>query len=82
LQVIVGQKKSFVPASAPILQLSIQHKGENENQENELPSEEGFKVVRKETAPIDFERKDDISMNTRSKLPNNVQKIFGEDEVL
>jgi 5-methylthioadenosine/S-adenosylhomocysteine deaminase len=82
LQVVVGQKKSFVSTSAPILQLSTQHKGENEIQENELPSEEGFKVVRKETAPIDFERKDDISMNTRSKLPNNVQKIFGEDEVL
>ena len=78
---VIGQKKIFVPTSAPVLQLSTQRKDENEISANELPHEEGFKVVRKEPAPTDFERKVDTSMNTTSKLPNNVQKIFGDDEV-
>jgi hypothetical protein len=78
---LIGQKKSFVLRSAPVLQLSTQRKDENEIPANELPHEEGFKVMRKDTAPAGFERKVDASMNTTSKLPNNVQKIFGDDEV-
>ena len=78
---VIGQKKSFAPTSAPVLQLSTQRKDENEIPATELPYEEGFKVVRKETAPAGFEKKVDTSMNTTSKLPDNVRKIFGDDEV-
>jgi 5-methylthioadenosine/S-adenosylhomocysteine deaminase len=78
---VIGHKKSFMPTSAPVLQLSTQRKDENKIPANELPYEESFKVVRKETAPTDFESKVDASMNTTSKLPNNVRKIFGDDEV-
>jgi hypothetical protein len=77
----IGQKKSFVPTSAPVLQLSTQRKDENEIPVTGLPYEEGFKVVRKETTPTGYEREDDASINITSKLPNNVRKIFGDDEV-
>jgi 5-methylthioadenosine/S-adenosylhomocysteine deaminase len=77
---MIGQKKSFVPTSAPVLQLSTQRHGGNEIPANELPYEEGYKVVRKETAPNGFEKKTDATMNTTGKLPDNVRKIFDDDE--
>jgi 5-methylthioadenosine/S-adenosylhomocysteine deaminase len=78
---VIGQNKSFMPTSAPVLELSTQRKNENEIPVSGLPYEEGFKVVRKETTPTGYERKDDTSINITSKLPNNVRKIFGDDEV-
>jgi len=77
---VIGQVKSFVTTSAPVLRLSTQRKDENEIPAKELPYEEGFKVVRKDTATTGFERKADASMKTTSKLPKNVRKIFGDDE--
>lgn len=78
---VSGQKKTFVPTSASVLQLSTPRKDENETSANELSYKERFQIVRKETAPTDYERKVDASMNITSKLPNNVRKIFGDDEV-
>ena len=77
----IGKNKSFVPTSAPVLELSTQRKNENEIPITGLPYEEGFKVVRKKTIPAGYERKDDASINRTSKLPDNVRKIFGDDEV-
>jgi 5-methylthioadenosine/S-adenosylhomocysteine deaminase len=78
---VIRQKKSSVPTSAPVLQILTQRKKENAIPVNELPYEEGFKVVRKETTPTAFKGKVDSSMNTTSKSQNNTRKIFGDDEV-
>jgi 5-methylthioadenosine/S-adenosylhomocysteine deaminase len=78
---VTGQKKSFDQATAAVLQLPTQQKAENEIPAMELPYEEGFKIVRKETAQNCSKREMDDSINTASKLPKNVRKIFGDDEV-
>jgi 5-methylthioadenosine/S-adenosylhomocysteine deaminase len=78
---VIGQIKSFVPTSAPVFKLPTQRKDENEISANKLPNDEGFIVVRKETVPHDYEGKNDPSKNITSKLPENVRRIFGDDEV-
>jgi hypothetical protein len=78
---IGGSPKSFVPTPVPVHKPSTQRKDENENSANELPCEESFKIVRKEADPFDYEKKVDSLLNTTRKLPNNVRKIFGDDDV-
>jgi 5-methylthioadenosine/S-adenosylhomocysteine deaminase len=75
-----GSPKSFVPTPVPVHKPSTQRKDENEISANELPCEESFKIVRKEADPFEYEEKIDSLLNT-NKLPNNVRKIFGDDDV-
>jgi 5-methylthioadenosine/S-adenosylhomocysteine deaminase len=75
------RKDVSLSTPAAILQLSAQHKEEIGNAENDLPFEEGFRIVRKDGGVVSSQEKTDAVLNSTSKLPNNVRKIFGDDEV-
>jgi 5-methylthioadenosine/S-adenosylhomocysteine deaminase len=75
------RKDVSLSTPAAILQLSTQRKNETSNAENGLPFEEGFRVVQKDGGAALSQGKIDVSLNSTSKLPNNVRKIFGDDEV-
>jgi 5-methylthioadenosine/S-adenosylhomocysteine deaminase len=76
-----GRKKPFVSTSAPVLQLSTQHNVENERLEKEFSGEKGFTIIRKEPISDSYERRVEAPIDRKNKLPDNVRKIFGDDDV-
>lgn len=71
-----------IPSSqqAAILQLPHQFRNKENANENEMPFEEGFRVVRKDTL-VRPPQKSDVPPERPPRLPDNVRKIFGEDEI-
>jgi 5-methylthioadenosine/S-adenosylhomocysteine deaminase len=78
---VVGQKETTLPPSAAILQLATQRKKGSDIPVIDAPYEEGFRIIRKETLPAAPQRSTDASVDTTQKMPKNIQKIFGDDEV-
>jgi hypothetical protein len=64
-----------------VLPFAAQLKNKQTLLTSDIASEEGFKIVRKESLSPDPEDKSDSSSGMTSKLPKNVRKIFGDDEV-
>jgi 5-methylthioadenosine/S-adenosylhomocysteine deaminase len=75
------RKALSLSTPAAILHLSTQRKDEAGNTENDLPFEEGFRVVRKDGVPAPPQEKTDVLLDAGGKVPKNVRKIFGDDEV-
>ena len=78
----IGGGQSMGPqSSAAILTLPTQNTTEPRIQEKELPFEEGFRILHKETSlPTYSEGEDNISQKKPSELPKDVRKSFGDDE--
>jgi len=76
-----GQNKPSGLKSTPVFQISIKRRQEDENQSNELPCEEGFKIIRKEKPRVGFENKENTSTDAANKPKKIIRKIFGDDEV-
>jgi 5-methylthioadenosine/S-adenosylhomocysteine deaminase len=75
------RKSSATSHSATVLPFAAQLKNKQTLLTSDIASEEGFKIVRKESLSPDPEDKSDSSSGMTSKLPKNVRKIFGDDEV-
>jgi 5-methylthioadenosine/S-adenosylhomocysteine deaminase len=71
------EKKS---PSAEVLPFLPPEKGKKKS-EGEIDSKEGFKILRREPEYPDPGRKAGSPLHTTSKLPDNVRRIFGDDDV-
>ncbi len=77
-----SQKPLAAHPSAAIFQLSGQHNADTELLENDLPFEEGFKVVQKGEAPsMPPEKRTETKKGKDLELPNSVRKVFGADDL-
>jgi 5-methylthioadenosine/S-adenosylhomocysteine deaminase len=76
---VTSPKDYSRPSSAAILQLSS--KSKKENPSDELPFEEGFKIVRKDVIPLPVQKKTETHLDTNQKSSQRIQKVFGDDEV-
>ncbi len=76
-----GQNKPSGSKSTPVFQISINRRKNDEDHSNELPFEEGFKIIRKEKTRIGLENKENTSTGTAKKPNKIINKIFGDDEV-
>ena len=76
-----GQASPTVPSIAPILSFSSQSKIEDESSNNDLPIEEGFRIVKKKSNILPNQNEKNVLQETTRKLPKNVRKIFGDDEI-
>lgn len=72
---------SATSSSATILQLSTQHINESKLTANDLPFEEGFRVIKKEKSYPTPPDKKDVPLGITPKALKNIQKIFGDDDV-
>ena len=80
LLLISGQKSLAASSSATILQFPAEPNNEGQSKLNDLPFEEGFRIVRKNSIPSALQEKKEISQDTLRELPKNVRKIFGDDD--
>jgi 5-methylthioadenosine/S-adenosylhomocysteine deaminase len=76
-----GEQKTKVSQSATILQLPTNRQGEKSLTENEIPFDEGFRVVNKEAKQKTSREPSEDLPNPSNNLHLNVRKIFGEDDV-
>jgi hypothetical protein len=76
----IGDRKSpSTSRSAPVLPFTTQIKRKQIPLTPGIASDEGFKILKKESA--NQEEKPDSQSGLTSKLPKNVRKIFGDDDV-
>jgi 5-methylthioadenosine/S-adenosylhomocysteine deaminase len=76
----IGERKfQAAPHSAAVLPFTTQLKKKQILLTSDTESENGSKIVRKE--PANQDEKSDSPSGLTSKLPKNVRKIFGDDEV-
>jgi 5-methylthioadenosine/S-adenosylhomocysteine deaminase len=75
------QKTAAQPLPATILQFPAQQKNGRTLFSDDMPLEEGFRVIRKEGSPSPSQGKGAPSQESAGELPKNVKKIFGDDDV-
>jgi hypothetical protein len=75
------QKDSAPPASAAILPFPKAHKDEEEMIHQNLPHEEGFRIIRKDSIPAAPQDVTNVSVEPVEKVSKKVRKIFGEDDI-
>ena len=73
-------KAAVLTTPAPILPFSELQKKENKSSADDMPVDEGFRIIRKERIVPSPQVKDNVSHPTKKDLPKNVKKIFGDDE--
>jgi 5-methylthioadenosine/S-adenosylhomocysteine deaminase len=78
---VTGQNKTLEAKSAPVFQLPLQHEKIVENSANEMPCEEGFKIVQKEKTRINFKDEVNTSIDSKNSPMKKINKVFGDDEV-
>lgn len=77
-----GERSSNNQSSASILKFPSQDKTNDDSQTSDLPFEEGFRILGKETINSKpTQEQSDAKKETPRELPKNVRKIFGDDEV-
>lgn len=74
-------EKDQESSPAPILKFSHKQKVDNTLLNNDIPFEEGFRIIKKESKQTQAKLRNDEQNETRKKLPDNVKRIFGEDDL-
>ncbi|MBN1397002.1 MAG: amidohydrolase family protein [Bacteroidetes bacterium] len=78
---IAERHKLIEPVSVKISPASVKNKKESQGGGNDLPYEEGFRIIQKARERINSENKNDQAPETIKKPSKTIKKIFGDDEV-